>query len=315
MSLSAPTFHFPSSEAGRLLHVAQMLSRAPQLPSETKQIYRVWILGYLRFLERHNLGDPEPEYVRDFLKRLSKHESISDERRQQAAEALVFFHEVVLDQEVTDLDSRLEMMSTVERRNMLAMLKGQERILAKVVFTTELDLAEALRLRVGDVDVKKKKLMITDERGCTKGVAELSDELAASLKVHLEDLRPQYDADRAAGHGAVDLPEIVHQQFPDAHISWVWQYVFPSQERTVDPRSGRECRYPMQPTGLLDKLKLRTAPMRRVDGSANESANECDAPAHSGDGAPRPEDADEIASNVPAKRTSSTPMNWDSIYS
>ena len=167
-------FQFPASEAGRLLHVAQLMSRAPDLPSETQQIYRVWILGYLRYLEQNDLGDPKPDYVPQFLDRLSRTDQVSEERRQQAAKALVFFHEEILDQEVSDVNSRMEMLSTGERRNLLVMLDGAERLLARVIFTTDLSLAQALRLRVGDVDVRKQQLMITNERGCTEGFSDIS---------------------------------------------------------------------------------------------------------------------------------------------
>lgn len=309
--MDTQSFHFPASEAGRLLHVAQMFSRAPDLPKETKQIYRVWILGYLRYLERNDLGDPEPEYVRAFLDRLATTNKLSEERRQQAAEALIFFHEVILEQEVDDVASRLEALSTQERRNILATISGQERLLARIIFSTELGLAEALRLRVGDVDVKRNEVTITNERGCTLGFTEISDDLARDLDHHLKSVREQYDADLAAGHGAVDLPGGVHEQFPNAHVSWVWQYVFPSTERSIDPVSERECRYPMQPARLLDILKLQTAPRQRAGNEASESA----ASASASDGAAaRPPADSEETSSVPARRNTLV-GEWTSIYS
>ena len=300
-----------------------MFSRVPTLPGETKQVYRVWILGYLRYLQRNDLGDPEPEHVRAFLRRLSSTNRVSEERRQQAAEALIFFHEVILEQEVTDVSSRLEMLAPNERESLLDSLSGSERMLAQIIFSTDLDLAEALRLRVGDVDVKQKQLTVTNEQGCTMGFTDMSAALADDLTMHLQRLRKQHNRDLEAGHGAVDLPGGVHEQFPNAHVAWVWQYVFPSTQRSFDPVYGCDCRYPMQPSDLLAAMELQTDAMRSFENLADNGAP---AGAH-GDGvmeSGRPQL--QASSGAATKSKSGTedntskpegnaPTEWTSIYS
>ena len=34
------------------------------------------------------------------------------------------------------------------------------------------------------------------------------------------------------------MPDALHAKYPKAGRAWGWQYVFPSQARSVDPRSG-----------------------------------------------------------------------------
>jgi integrase len=40
------------------------------------------------------------------------------------------------------------------------------------------------------------------------------------------------------GYGGVDLPHALAQKYPGAHLEWGWQYVFPANRPSEDPRSG-----------------------------------------------------------------------------
>lgn len=257
-------FDTPAREAGRLLEVAKMLNEVPELTHHKKKVYSLWIMGYLRHLDRHELGDPAPKHIPHFLNSLSQNEDADEETRQQAAEALVFFHECILQDRVREVHGKLDMLSSSEKEAVMRQLHGPERLLARLVFSTELDLTEALRLRVGDLDLRNGRIMVTDTRGVTKRIVELDEELTEELERHLKRVKDQHEADLAEGHGLVDLPETIEQQFPDAARAWMWQYVFPSEERKFDLRSGHQRRYPMQPDHLIDALDYRTAPMTRV---------------------------------------------------
>jgi site-specific recombinase XerD len=39
------------------------------------------------------------------------------------------------------------------------------------------------------------------------------------------------------------MPDALARKYPNAGKSWVWQYVFPSHKRSIDPRSNREGRH------------------------------------------------------------------------
>jgi len=258
-SRSAP----PAGEAGRLLKVARMLSDFPDLDKRQKQIYSLWIMGYLRYVDANDLGEPEPPHINRFLDRLSEKKGIDDRMRQQAAEALVFFHECVLKQSVSEVHGRLSMLSREERQRILSQLSGPEKLLAWIVFHTELDLTEALRLRVGDVDLTRGQITVSDAQGCSDRFVTLSSELTVALERHLKRVHEMHQRDLEEGHGSVDLPSSIRDQFPGAGSAWMWQYVFPAPRRTVDLHSGRERRYPMQPNNLMDAIEMLTEPSTR----------------------------------------------------
>ncbi len=60
-------------------------------------------------------------------------------------------------------------------------------------------------------------------------IEPLQHQLLKAQKTHQLDLE--------AGFGAVYLPNALKRKFPNAEKEWGWQYVFPSNRRSHDPRS------------------------------------------------------------------------------
>jgi site-specific recombinase XerD len=63
------------------------------------------------------------------------------------------------------------------------------------------------------------------------------------LRLHLERVQGLHEKDLAAGFGRVYLPHALARKYPNAAAEWIWQYVFPSRLRSIDPRSGDERRH------------------------------------------------------------------------
>ncbi len=75
----------------------------------------------------------------------------------------------------------------------------------------------------------------------------LPDSLIAPLQEHLLRVKRLHEEDLARGHGAVYLPYALERKYPNANREWIWQYVFPANRLSVDPRalpspSGRGAR-------------------------------------------------------------------------
>jgi len=60
-----------------------------------------------------------------------------------------------------------------------------------------------------------------------------------SLKDHLEQVKVLHEKDLEAGHGEVYLPAALDKKYPNAGKDWAWQYVFPANQLSVDPRTGK----------------------------------------------------------------------------
>lgn len=83
----------------------------------------------------------------------------------------------------------------------------------------------------------------------------LPDSAVEVLKVHLLQVKHLHQQDLAQGFGSVYLPFALERKYPSAAREWVWQYVFPSDRRSRDPRSGIVRRHHLDPSGLQKALK------------------------------------------------------------
>ena len=77
---------------------------------------------------------------------------------------------------------------------------------------------------------------------------------------HLVRVRKLHDRDLEAGFGRVFLPHALDRKLPSAAADWLWQYVFPSANLSVDPRSGVKRRHHAHETSVSRAV---TAAVRR----------------------------------------------------
>ena len=130
-----------------------------------------------------------------------------------------------------------------EVRSLLAQLQGTTWLMGALIYGGGLRLLECLRLRVKDVDFQYKQLMIRDAKGQKDRVTILPHNLIDPLRTHLARVRVLHERDLREGFGRVFLPFALASKCPNADREWSWQYLFPSNRRSIDPRSGIERRH------------------------------------------------------------------------
>jgi integrase len=84
------------------------------------------------------------------------------------------------------------------------------------------------------------------------------------LKGHLERVRQLHQEDLAAGYGTVWLPEGLARKYPQAAREWIWQWVFPSRQMSIDPRSGIKRRHHVQ-ENAFQKAMVQAAQQAGID--------------------------------------------------
>jgi len=99
-------------------------------------------------------------------------------------------------------------------------------------------ITECVRLRVKDLDFSNQSLIVRFGKGDKDRVTLLPEFMHDSIREHLKKVKGMHDHDLANGHGAVYLPNALERKYPEANREWRWQYVFPSENLAVDPRSG-----------------------------------------------------------------------------
>jgi integron integrase len=134
-------------------------------------------------------------------------------------------------------------LSRAEVGALLSVMTGLRRLQAALLYGSGLRLLECLRLRVKDLDFERQEIVVRDGKGQKDRITLFPTSLQAPLRAHLVQVREVHVRDLAAGYGQVWLPCALAEKYPNAAAEWPWQWVFPSAQRSVDPRSGVERRH------------------------------------------------------------------------
>jgi integrase len=142
-----------------------------------------------------------------------------------------------------------------EVRTLFSHLQGDKWIMANLLYGAGLRLMECLRLRVKDIDFSYRQLIVRGGKGEKDRITMLPARVIKPLKDHLIDVEGLHQRDLREGFGRVYLPHALDRKYPNANREWIWQYVFPSIKRSVDPRTGVEQRHHLDETVLQRAIR------------------------------------------------------------
>jgi integron integrase len=244
----------------------------------TEQAYRGWARRFAEWLEkRAPVGTAGPavrsgdgngalgrrtlptavesataEDVRDFLSELVTRQRASASTQKQALNALVFLLREALGQDLGDFGDFTRarkitrvpvVLSREECQRLFAALEGTTRLMAELMYGSGVRLSELIGLRVKDVDLDRRQLIVRAGKGDKDRVTVLPESLMERLRGHRERLRELFAEDQRLGVPGVWLPEGLERKFSNAGQSWEWQWFFPSRHLMNDPRSGIKRRH------------------------------------------------------------------------
>ena len=121
---------------------------------------------------------------------------------------------------------------------MLEQFVGRRWLMGMQLYGGGLRLMECLRQRVKDLDFERLQVIVRDGKGEKDRVTLLPEAIVEPLKQHLAQVRQQHERALREGYSGVELPYALARKYPNATREWGWQYVFPADEPSVDPRSG-----------------------------------------------------------------------------
>lgn len=152
--------------------------------------------------------------------------------------------------------SRLpEVMSRAEVSALLSLLEGVHRLAGLLLYGSGLRLLECVSLRVKDVDLAERSVIVRGGKGNKDRRTVLSDVAAAGLVRHMVRVRDLHKRDLAAGGGAVVLPHALIRKYPNLATEWGWQWVFPASRRYVEDDTRIVRRHHMDPSVLQRAVK------------------------------------------------------------
>jgi len=258
-----------------LLEETRQLMRAKHMSIRTEEAYLRWIEQFLRFHKQTDgtwvhpaeMGDAE---VNRFLTHLAVERKVSASTQNQAFSALLFLYKQVLKKEVkidavrAKTPARVPVVLSMEevRRVLTELPPGPLWLIGGLAYGAGMRLMECCRLRVKDVDFERQQITVRDGKGEKDRMVPLPQRLVDGLQKQLAFVRRQHDEDLEAGAGWVWLPYALAKKYPEAGRSLNWQYAFPAQTLSREPRP-REARAESAATELHE-LARSAAQARQI---------------------------------------------------
>lgn len=255
----------------RLLDQAREALRRLHYSLRTEESYIGWMRRYILFHHKRHPAEMGAPEVEAFLTDLAVTQQVAASTQNQALSALQFLYSEVLQQPLGELHAvrakqpqRLPTVLTrAEVRRVIDALAGTYQLMAKLLYGSGLRLMECVRLRVKDIDVPQRQLLVRSGKGEKDRVTPLPSSLILPLQEHLGRVQLTHTQDLREGYGEVYLPYALARKYPNANREWLWQYVFPAKQRSLDPRSGSVRRHHLDESGL-QKAVRRAAQLAQV---------------------------------------------------
>ena len=134
-------------------------------------------------------------------------------------------------------------LSRDEVARIMKHLDGVTWIMVALLYGAGLRLQECLELRVKDLDLEQRQIVIRRGKGQKDRLTVLPTAAIEPLERHLEIVKRQHQNDLTQGFGRVVLPFALDRKYPNAPTDWAWQFVFPASRVCRDPRWGPPTRF------------------------------------------------------------------------
>jgi integron integrase len=231
----------------RLLDRVRQAIRARHYSLRTEEAYVGWIRRYILFhKKRHPMEMGEAE-INAFVTHLAVDEGVGASTQTQALSALLFLYRQVLVRDLPDLDTVIRakrpgrlptVLTRAAVRRVIGRMEGTPRLVATLLYGTGMRLLEGLRLRVKDLEFGNNRIVVRDTKGGEDRVVPFPIVVRAEMPSWLARVSRMHERDLADGFGSVHLPDAIARKFPGADREWGWQYVFPGEHRSRDPRAS-----------------------------------------------------------------------------
>ena len=175
----------------------------------------------------------------------------------QALSAIQLLYREVLRMPIGDLRSVLRstaptrlpaVLSREEVGGLLAVLTGQPRLVALLLYGAGLRLMECLTLRIKDMDFARGEIRVRRGKGGKDRVTMLPAVARTALERQVDRVRLLHEADLRDGAGRVALPTALDRKAPAWASALAWQWLFPATRRYRDGASGEERRHHLHET-------------------------------------------------------------------
>jgi integron integrase len=221
----------------RLMERLRRRLRTRHYSPRTEKAYCGWVRRFVLFHDRRHpqaMGEPE---IAEFLTHLATAGDVSASTQNQAMHAILFLYRHVLLRPIGFIaeigpargPQRLPViLSKTEVKAILGGMRGVSRLSATLMYGSGLRVSECVSLRVKDVDMDRREILVRCGKGDKDRRVPLPVTAMPALRVHLERIKKQFTRDLGRGVSGAALPGALSRKLPNADRDWAWQFVFPA---------------------------------------------------------------------------------------
>jgi integron integrase len=251
-------------DAGEAIDRMRREIRLAHYSWRTEQSYTEAVASFLRYFPSATPAELTDAHVKSYLEHLAVERSVSASTQNQAFSAVLFLFRRVLGREMGELGETLRarcpqrlpvVLSREEIARLFAATTGTTGLMIRLMYGTGMRQMECLQLRVKDVDFERNTILIRAGKGNKDRAVMLPEKLKDSLQAHVARLKELFAADRQAEVPGVWLPDALGVKYPNAGKEWGWQWVFPSKQLGVDPRTLVRRRHHLHENAIQKAMK------------------------------------------------------------
>jgi integron integrase len=224
----------------------------------TEKTYVHWARRYILYHNKRHPAEIGAAEIEAFLTHLAKEGNVSRLPRTRRSMPCCFYTGMCCksiflfrSQHCAKRSEHLPIiLSKDEVTRVIPGMQGLHQLMVKLLYGCGLRLMECMRLRVKDIDFEQSQIIVREGKGEKDRATMLPASLVQPFKNQITFVRNQHEWDLVQGFGSVDLPFALARKYPGADKEFGWQYIFPSDRLSTDPRSGIIRRHHLDPSGL-----------------------------------------------------------------
>ena len=234
------------SNPTRFIDQLRSFIRTRGMAYKTEKTYVGWVLRYIRFHTKRHPKEMAEAEVEAFLSHLAVQQNCAANTQRTALNALVFLYREFLGRQLKDMEITRakrqkgipEVFSHAEANAVINGLAHPYCLLSRLMYGSGLRIGEAVKLRVQDINFAMGYIVVRDGKGGKNRRTLLPESLIESLQHQVKFAENTLRLDRDNGVGGVYLPNALARKYPNAPFQLGWQYLFPANTTSTDPRSN-----------------------------------------------------------------------------
>ena len=250
----------------KLLDIVRDKIRIKHYSLKTEKSYLGWIRRYIYFHDKKHPQDMGKDEIEQFLTYLATERNVAPSTQNQAFNAILFLYEQVLEislknQNIQAFRAKTKehtpvVLTQAEVRQIIFNMKGIYKIMLSLMYGSGLRMNELLKLRIKDIDFGFDNVYIFDSKSQKDRIVPLPQKIKDDLSIHIENVRKTHKNDLKNGFGFIILPHALSKKYPNAGKEFKWQYLFPMNNITKDPRSNKEMRFHILESTFSRNIKV-----------------------------------------------------------